>query len=130
MKAFGNRIAEAVTDRRSADPENVLTFIHTIVMETNIKAIHFDITDKLIAFVEKKIDRLARRYECISDADVNLRLVKPETSLNKEAGIKVTVPQAGEFFASKTADTFEEAVDLSIDALEKQLEKNKEKNAR
>lgn len=99
-------------------------------METNIKAIHFDITDKLTAFVEKKIDRLARRYECISDVDVNLRLVKPETSLNKEAGIKVTVPQAGEFFASKTADTFEEAVDLSIDALEKQLEKNKEKNAR
>ncbi|MDE7496585.1 MAG: HPF/RaiA family ribosome-associated protein, partial [Muribaculaceae bacterium] len=32
-----------------------------------------------------------------------------------------------ELFASKTADTFEEAVDLAIAALEKQLEKNKEK---
>lgn len=96
-------------------------------METNIKAIHFDITDKLTAFVEKKIDKLCRRYECITGAEVNLRVVKPETAMNKEAGIKLIVPQTNDLFASKTADTFEEAVDLCLDALEKQLEKNKEK---
>ena len=95
-------------------------------METTIKAIHFDITDKLTAFVEKKIDKLCRRFEAINSVEVNLRLVKPEAALNKEAGIQLQVT-GNELFASKTADTFEEAVDLAIAALEKQLEKNKEK---
>ena len=95
-------------------------------METTIKAIQFDITDKLTAFVEKKIDKLCRRFEAINSVEVNLRLVKPEAALNKEAGIQLQVT-GNELFASKTADTFEEAVDLAIAALEKQLEKNKEK---
>ena len=45
--------------------------------------------------------------------------------MNKEAGVKLSVPPADDLFAFKTADTFEEAVDLCLDALERQLEKNK-----
>lgn len=98
-------------------------------MEVNIKAIHFEITDKLVAFINKKIDRLCRRYDSITGVDVNLRLVKPETSLNKEAGVLLEVPGFDDIFASKTADSFEEAVDLSIDALERQLQRIKGKTA-
>lgn len=97
-------------------------------MEVKIKAIHFDITDKLEGFVMKKIDKLARRYDNISDVEVNLTLVKPETAMNKEAGVKVSVPNAADMFASKTADTFEEALDLALEAVERQLEKTKGKN--
>lgn len=96
-------------------------------MEATIKAIHFDISEKLVAFVNKKIDKLCRRYENITDAEVNLTLVKPEAAMNKEAGIKLSVPGGPDLFASKTADSFEEAIDLSLDALEKQLEKEKAK---
>lgn len=96
-------------------------------MEVKIKAIHFDITDKLVGFINKKVDKLARRYDNVTDTEVTLKVVKPETSMNKEAGVKLTVPQCGELFASKTADSFEEAIDLCLDALEKQLEKNKDK---
>lgn len=96
-------------------------------MEVNIKAIHFDITDKLVAFVNKKIEKLARRYDVIGAVDVNLRVVKPETAMNKEAGIQINIPGA-DLFASKTADSFEEAVDLALEALERQLEKKKEEN--
>lgn len=96
-------------------------------MEATIKAIHFDISDKLVAFINKKIDKLARRYEAISDVEVNLSVVKPETAMNKEAGVKIIVPGSPDLFASKTADSFEEAIDLCLDALEKQLEKIKEK---
>lgn len=96
-------------------------------MEVQIKAIHFDITDKLVAFVNKKIEKLARRNEAMQSAEVNLRLIKPETALNKEAGIKIQLPGRDELFASKTADTFEEAVDLAIAALEKPLEKYKDR---
>lgn len=94
-------------------------------MEAKIKAIHFDATDRLVNFINKKVDKLARRFEAVTEAEVTLKVVKPETSLNKEASVKLLVPPAPEMFASKTADTFEEAVDLCLDALERQLEKNK-----
>ena len=96
-------------------------------MEVQIKAIHFDISEKLVAFVNKKIEKLTRRYDFISDAEVNLRLVKPETAMNKEAGLKLSVPGSPDLFASKTADSFEEAIDESLEALEPQLEKAKGK---
>ncbi|MDE6026549.1 MAG: ribosome-associated translation inhibitor RaiA [Muribaculaceae bacterium] len=96
-------------------------------MEATIKAIHFDISEKLVSFINKKIDKLCRRYENISAAEVNLTLVKPETAMNKEAGIKISLPGSPDLFASKTADSFEEAIDLSLDALEKQLAKEKGK---
>ena len=57
---------------------------------------------------------------------MSLKVVKPETAENKEAGIKVMIPN-GEFYASKICNTFEESVDLSVEALEKQLVKHKEK---
>lgn len=94
-------------------------------MEVNIKAIHFDITDKLVSFINKKVEKLSRRFEAVSEAEVNLRVVKPETAMNKEAGIKLIVPGQNDLFASKTADTFEEAIDLCLEALEKPLEKLK-----
>ncbi|MDE6339562.1 MAG: HPF/RaiA family ribosome-associated protein [Muribaculaceae bacterium] len=96
-------------------------------MEATIKAIHFDASEKLVAFINKKIDKLARRYEAVSEADVTLKVVKPETAMNKEAQVKLIVPQNPDLFASKTADTFEEAVDLCLRALEPQLDKVKEK---
>lgn len=96
-------------------------------MEATIKAIHFDASEKLVAFINKKIDKLARRYEVMTEVSVNLKVVKPETALNKEAQVKITVPQNPDLFASKTADTFEEAVDLCLRALEPALEKIKEK---
>lgn len=96
-------------------------------MEINIKAIHFDITEKLTAFIEKKVDRIVRRFPAVTGSEISLKVIKPETSLNKEAIVRLIVPQAEELVADKTADTFEEAIDLALDALEKQLEKLKNK---
>ena len=62
----------------------------------------------------------------IKKVEVSLKVVKPETAENKEAGVKVLVPN-GEFYANKVCDTFEEAVDLCLEALEKQLVKYKGK---
>lgn len=96
-------------------------------MDINIKAIHFDITEKLTAFINKKVDRIVRRFPAVSAVDVSLKVVKPETALNKQAIVRLTEPQLDEFVADKTADTFEEAIDVALDALEKQLEKAKNK---
>ncbi len=92
-------------------------------MEVKIKAIHFDATAKLEEFINKKAQRLARRNEEVTEFNVTLEVVKPKTSMNKEAAIKLIIPNREDLFASKVADTFEEAVDLCIDALERQLEK-------
>ena len=48
-------------------------------MEVNVKAIHFEATGKLIEFINKKADRLARRFGAITGFDVTLKVIKPET---------------------------------------------------
>ena len=95
-------------------------------MEVRIQSIHFDASEQLQSFVQKKVAKLEKFYDDIKKVEVSLKVVKPETAENKEAGVKVLVPN-GEFFANKVCDTFEEAVDLCLEALEKQLVKYKEK---
>ncbi len=95
-------------------------------MEIKIQAIHFDATDKLQEFIGKKVTRFGKISEDIRKVEVSLRVVKPETSMNKEASIKV-LASTGEFFAEKVCNTFEEAVDACLDALTRQLSKYKEK---
>lgn len=94
-------------------------------METTVNAVHFDISERLTDFVKRKADRLARRFVDIMGIDATLRVVKPETAMNKEAVVKVDLPGSPEVVATKTADTFEEAIDLCMDALDRQLERIK-----
>ena len=96
-------------------------------MDVRIQAIHFEVSDRLVEFINKKADRIARRFPSIANVDVNLKVVKPETANNKEVIVKITCPTCGESVASKTADSFEEAYDLALEAIEHQLERQKEK---
>lgn len=95
-------------------------------MKLRIQSINFDATQSLESYTEKKTSKLNKLFDEIMSVEVYLKVVKPETATNKEAEIKISVP-SGEFFASKVCDTFEEAIDLSVDALEKQIRKYKEK---
>ena len=95
-------------------------------MEVRIQAIHFDASEQLQAFINKKAAKLERFFDNIKSVEVSLKVVKPETSCNKEGGIRVLVPNE-EFYATKVSDTFEQSVDESLDALAKQLVKYKEK---
>ncbi len=96
-----------------------------MIMNVKINSIHFDATEKLEQFINKKVEKLTKHNEEIASVEVNLKVVKPETAMNKEAAIKLDVPQRDDLFASKVADTFEEAVDMCVDALKRQLEKTK-----
>lgn len=96
-------------------------------MNINIQAVNFNATERLQEYIDKKINKLYKVHDDMLNVDVYLKVVKPETALNKEVQIKIAVPNI-EFFASKICDSFEEAADLSIDALDKQLKKHKEKN--
>ncbi|MCM1028722.1 MAG: ribosome-associated translation inhibitor RaiA [Pseudoflavonifractor sp.] len=94
-------------------------------METTVNAVHFDISERLTDFVKRKADRLARRFVDIMGIDATLRVVKPETAMNKEAVVKVDLPGSPEIVATKVADSFEEAIDLCMEALDHQLERIK-----
>ena len=89
-------------------------------MEIKIQSIHFDATEKLEAFIEKKVAKLEKSFE------VQCKVVKPATAQNKEVSLSVAVP-GNTLFVEKVSDTFEESVDLCVDSMRAQLQKFKEK---
>ena len=95
-------------------------------MDIRIKAIHFDVNEKLQDFIEKKVSKLSRFSSEIGKVEVSLKVVKPESAMNKQVDIRVDVP-GKDLFASETCDTFEEAVDKSCEILGRQIEKHKNK---
>ena len=95
-------------------------------MEIKIQSIHFDATEKLQAFAEKKIAKLEKTYEDIQKVEVLLKVVKPATAQNKDVSITVTVP-GSTLFVEKVSDSFEEGIDLGVDSMRVQLQKYKEK---
>ncbi|MBO5233476.1 MAG: ribosome-associated translation inhibitor RaiA [Prevotella sp.] len=96
-------------------------------MEIKIQALRFDATEKLQEFITKKVEKLAKSYEDIQKVEVQLKVVKPQTAMNKTASLTAVVP-GGTQFVEKTCDTFEEAIDLCVDALKVKVTKLKEKS--
>ena len=95
-------------------------------MDITIKAIKFDATEKLQDFIQKKVSKLDKFCDDIKKVEVSLKVVKPETAMNKQVDIKLDVPGKS-LFATETCDTFEEAVDKTCEILERQIEKHKNK---
>lgn len=96
-------------------------------MNINIKAIHFDATEKLEEFINKKVEKLAKHAGENEVVDVQLKVVKPQTAMNKEVSISLNY-QGKKLYAEKTADSFEDAVLQVVDSLKIQIEKIKDKH--
>jgi len=95
-------------------------------MNIKMHSIRFDADQKLVEFVNTKVKKLPNVYDDILGAEVFLRLDKKADRENKLVEIKLDV-KGQSVFAKKQCKTFEEATDLSIDALKRQLVKRKEK---
>ena len=95
-------------------------------MNIQIHSLRFDADKKLIDFVTQKVNKLSQLSDDIVSAEVFLRLDKDDERENKITEIKVEYPR-GPLFARKQSKTFEEATDLVISALKKQIVKQKEK---
>lgn len=95
-------------------------------MKINIQSVHFDADSKLIDFIEGKVGKLNSQYDKIIETDVTLRIDKASNHENKIAEIRLHLP-GNDLYAKKQCKTFEEATDLSIDALKNQIIKHKEK---
>ncbi len=94
-------------------------------MKLQIHSIHFDADQKLIDFIQKKLDKLETFYDRIVDGEVFLRLNNTGVE-NKTVEIKLNVP-GDQLFAKEEAKSFEEATDQATEALRRQLRKTKVK---
>lgn len=94
-------------------------------MEIKTNAVNFSIDKKLVAYIEDKVSKLSLFFDQIISTEVYLRVDKSAEKENKLAEIKLLVP-GNEVFAKKQCKTFEEAVDLTVEALRKQILKHKE----
>lgn len=95
-------------------------------MDVKINAVNFKADEKLMDFVNDKVSKLERHATGLLGAEVTLSVDKPESANNKIADIRIAV-RGKDLYASKQADSFEEAVMLSIDALKGQVSKFKDK---
>ena len=96
-------------------------------MKLTVNAVNFEIAERLEKYIAKKTARYAKMLNNPS-AEMNIRLtvIKPETNLNKQTQIRV-LGNGPEMFAEKTCDSFEQGIDLCLEALDKQIEKLKER---
>ncbi len=95
-------------------------------MEVQVHSIHFDADGKLLTFIEEKVNKLRQYDDKIIAGEVFLRLDKSDVKENKVAEIKLNVP-GKDLFAKKQCKSFEEATDLAVEALRRQLRKHKAK---
>lgn len=95
-------------------------------MKLNTQAVNFEIAERLEKHIEKKTKRYDKLLPESAEMEIRLTVVKPETNLNKETAIRV-LGVGAELFAQKVCDTFEQGIDDCLEAIEKQLEKRKDK---
>ncbi len=95
-------------------------------MNPQIQSVHFDADAKLLEFIQKKVDKLQTFYDNIIDGEVILRIEKASIEKNKTSEIMLNIP-GNKLFAKEVCKSFEEATDLAVDSLHRQIMKHKEK---
>ena len=95
-------------------------------MKIRVQSIHFNADRKLLAFIQKKADKLEQFFDQIISAEVYLRLEKTEDELNKILEIKLNIP-GNMLFSKQQCKSFEEAADLAVESLRRQIDKHKSK---
>jgi putative sigma-54 modulation protein len=97
-------------------------------MDIKVHSVHFKADQKLIDFVNEKVNKLQLFFDHIIAGEVFLRLDKSSEKENKVAEVKILMP-GKELFAKKQCKSFEEAADLAVEALRTQVKKHKGKTA-
>jgi len=96
-------------------------------MKLQVQSINFDADAKLVTFIEEKCAKLTKYFDRIVDGQVFLKIEKDrENRANKVVEIKLNVPQEV-LIAEERGHFFEEATDLAIDNIKRQLVRYKEK---
>ncbi len=90
----------------------------------NVKSLKFNADAKLLDFIEKKVGKVEKFFDNMSDIDVTLSLL-PDAE-NKSVKLQAHIP-GEDLIVERQARTFEEAVTDAADALKERVVRAKEK---
>ena len=91
-------------------------------MNVNVNAVNFEMHKQLEDYIEKKTSRFARHLRENDEVEIRLTVIKPAAQMNKEVQVKI-----GDMFVEKKCDAFEDGINECLEALDKQLERRKER---
>jgi len=95
-------------------------------MKVNTQSVNFNADKKLIAFIQKRMDKLDQYYDKVIKSDVFLKVENTSDKENKVFEARISVP-GDSFVVKKQCRTFEEGADIAASSLERQLKKRKQK---
>lgn len=95
-------------------------------MNITVQSIKFDADQKLVDFIKKKSAKLEQFFDNIIEAACYLRLENVDDEANKIVEFKLNIP-GNQLFAKAQAKTFEEATDIAVESLRRQINKHKTK---
>lgn len=98
-------------------------------MDIRIQTVHFHADGKLLDYVQEKIDKLVHYFDGIISGEVILKLDKSSDLHNKIIHVKLHIP-GNDIFVEEVGRSFEEATDIAVDVLARQIKKRKEKMRR
>ena len=93
-------------------------------MNTQMHSIHFKADQKLLAFIKERLKKLEQFNNQIVSAEVFLKLDKDRVKENKITEIKLHIP-GKDMLAKKQCKSFEEATNVAVEALRRQIIKDK-----
>ena len=93
-------------------------------MEVKVQFVKMPTSESMEAFVNKKLEKLAKKYEWIIKADVFYKIENDPKGKGKICDIRLSLP-GPLIFATSDEISFEAATDETIRDIEKQLKKRK-----
>lgn len=98
-------------------------------MNINVQAVRFSADEKLVDYVNRKLQKLNTFHDRIIKVEVYLKLDNVvHTIKDKIAEIWVQVPRQ-QFFVKASSKSFEESFDNALDSLFNQIKRKKDKQA-
>jgi len=95
----------------------------------NIQTVHFDADEKLLDFVQKKLEKLDTFHDRITRVEVFLKLDNLVHAIkDKVVEIKIHIPKQ-DCFVKSTSKSFESSFEHAYESVINQLKKKKEKLA-
>ena len=97
-------------------------------MTINIQYVKMPVSEALNQYVEKRLQKLAEKYEWLIRAEVSFKMENNVYGKANICEIELSLP-GPKIFATSKSETFEAAAKDTISELKKQLQKRKSKFA-
>jgi putative sigma-54 modulation protein len=98
-------------------------------MNVNIQTVRFDADNRLVDYINRKLQKLSTFHDRIIQVSVFLKLDNVVHNIkDKIAEIRVHVPRQ-DFFVKSTSKSFEQSFDDAFESIVTQIKRKKQKQA-